>query len=163
MNAILLLTALLVIPAGFLIVMGDDIDPIEEAQRIVRKNAKKSGDRTQLRSRLEELGRASDKEYVDFRIKQYGYCAAAAVLAFTIVLLRMHSVFVAIFSSMLFGIAAYILFDRALTKEVKKRRELIESEFPAVLEILTLAISAGETPMSAMLRIAESADGLLAR
>jgi len=163
MNAILLLTALLVIPAGFLIVMGDDIDPIEEAQRIVRKNAKKSGDRTQLRSRLEELGRASDKEYVDFRIKQYGYCAAAAVLAFTVVLLRMHSVFVAILSSMLFGIAAYILFDRALTKEVKKRRELIESEFPAVLEILTLAISAGETPMSAMLRIAESADGLLAR
>jgi hypothetical protein len=64
MNAILLLTALLVIPAGFLIVFGDELDAIEEAQRAVRKSAKKSNDRTQLRSRLEELGRGSEREYV---------------------------------------------------------------------------------------------------
>ena len=49
MNAILLVTELLVIPAGFLIVIGDEIDAIEEAKRVVRKNARKSGDRTQLR------------------------------------------------------------------------------------------------------------------
>lgn len=49
MNAIFLVTALLAIPAGFLIVLGDEVNPREEAQRIIRKNAKKSGDRTQLR------------------------------------------------------------------------------------------------------------------
>ena len=69
MNTILFITALLAIPAGFLIVIGDEINPIEEAQRYVRKNAKQSGDRTQLRSRLEELGLGSDREYIDFRIK----------------------------------------------------------------------------------------------
>jgi len=163
MNAILLLTALLVIPAGFLIVIGDELDPIEEVQSIVTRNAKKSGDRTQLRARLEELGRTSEREYVDFRIKQYGYCAAAAALSFTVVLLLTQSIFMSLLSAVLLGFVVYILLDRELTKNVKKRRELIESEFPAVLEILTLAISAGETPMSAMLRIAESADGLLAR
>ena len=77
MSAIFLVTALLVIPAGFLIVLGDETDPREEAQRIIRKNAKKSGDRKQLRSRLEELGRGTEREYVDFRIRQYGFCASS--------------------------------------------------------------------------------------
>ena len=163
MNAILLVTALLVIPAGFLIVIGDEIDPLDEAQRIIRKNAKKSGDRTQLRSRLEELGRGTEKEYVDFRIKQYGYCAATSALSFTVVLILMHSPLLAVFSTALLGVLSYALMDRELTKEIKKRRELIESEFPAVIEMMTLAIAAGETPMSAMLRIANSADGQLAK
>jgi tight adherence protein C len=69
----------------------------------------------------------------------------------------------ALFSSALFGVLTYVLMDRELTKDIKKRRELIESEFPAVIEMLTLAIAAGETPMSAMLRIANSADGQLAK
>jgi len=53
-----------------------------------------------------------------------------------------------------------LLTDRSSVnrKDVKKR-QLIEAEFPAVVEMLTLAIAAGETPMSAMLRIANSADG----
>ena len=42
MNAILLVTALLAIPAGFLIGIGDEVDAIEEAQRIAKKSAKKS-------------------------------------------------------------------------------------------------------------------------
>jgi tight adherence protein C len=163
MNAILLVTALFVIPAGFLIVIGDEVDALEEAQRIVKKSAKKSGDRTQLRSRLEELGRDSEREYVDFRIKQYGYCAATSALSFTVVLVLIHSPLLPLFSATLLGVLTYVLLDRELTKEIKKRRELIESEFPAVIEMLTLAIAAGETPMSAMLRIANSADGELAK
>lgn len=69
----------------------------------------------------------------------------------------------ALFSAILFGATTYVLLDRELTKDIKRRRELIESEFPAIIEMLTLAIAAGETPMSAMLRIAESADGQLAK
>jgi tight adherence protein C len=163
MNTILLVTALLVIPAGFLIVLGDEIDPIEQAQRIIRKNARKSGDHTQLRSRLEELGRGSEREYVDFRIRQYGYCAATSALSFTVVLMLTQNPILAVFSAILFGATTYVLLDRELTKDIKRRRELIESEFPAIIEMLTLAIAAGETPMSAMLRIAESADGQLAK
>jgi tight adherence protein C len=56
---------------------------------------------------------------------------------------------------------SYVLLDRELTRNIKKRRELIESEFPAIIEMLTLAIAAGETPLSAMLRIGASADGQL--
>ena len=163
MSAILLVTALLAIPAGFLIVIGDEIDPIADAQRFIRKNTKKSGDRTQLRSRLEELGQGTEKDYVDFRIKQYGFCAATSALSFTVVLVLTQHPALAMFSAALLGVIAYVLLDRELSKDIKKRRELIESEFPAVIEMLTLAIAAGETPMSAMLRIAQSADGQLAK
>jgi tight adherence protein C len=163
MNVILLVTALLVIPAGFLIVIGDEIDPIEEVQRMLRKNAKKSGDRTLLRLRLEELGLGTEKNYIDFRIKQYGYCVSAIALSFAVVLILTQNLALVAFCSILLGVLTYISFDRKLTKDIKKRRELIESEFPAIIEMLTLAIAAGETPMSAMLRIAESADGELAQ
>jgi tight adherence protein C len=163
MNAILLITALLVIPAGFLIVIGDEIDPLEGSQRIVRKNARKSSDRTHLKSRLEELGRGTEKEYVDFRIKQYGYCAATLALSFTLALMFTKDFALATFIAALIGLLVYVLLDRDLTKEIKRRRELIESEFPAVIEMLTLAIAAGETPMSAILRVANSADGQLAK
>jgi tight adherence protein C len=163
MNAILLITALLAIPAGFLIVLGDQTDPIEEARRILRRNAKKSGDRTQLRLRLEELGRGSENEYVDFRIKQYGFCASSFAVSITLFLMLTHSQLLALFGSSLISALVYVFLDRELTKSIKKRRELIESEFPAVVEMLTLAIAAGETPMSAMLRIAESADGQFAK
>ena len=161
MNVVFLVTALLVIPAGFLIVIGDEIDPLVEARRIVRKNARSSGDRTQLRSRLEELGCSTEKDYVDFRIKQYGYSAAASAIGFTVVLMLTHNHSLAIFGSALFAGFSYVLLDRELTKDIKKRRELIESEFPAIIEMLTLAIAAGETPLNAMLRIANSADGQL--
>ena len=161
MILIFLVTGLLVIPAGFLIVIGDEIDPLVEARRIVRKNARSSGDRTQLRSRLEELGCSTEKDYVDFRIKQYGYSAAASAIGFTVVLMLTHNHSLAIFGSALFAGFSYVLLDRELTKDIKKRRELIESEFPAIIEMLTLAIAAGETPLNAMLRISNSADGQL--
>ncbi|MEY4418907.1 MAG: hypothetical protein RIR15_229, partial [Actinomycetota bacterium] len=81
MTLLFLITALLVIPAGFLIVIGDETNPLEDAKRIVKKNAKQSHDRTGLRLRLEELGRGTDKDYEEFRIKQYGYCASSSALS----------------------------------------------------------------------------------
>ena len=61
MSLLFFITALLVIPAALLIVIGDHLDPLEEARRIVRKNAKASDDRSAVRARLEELGRGTEK------------------------------------------------------------------------------------------------------
>ena len=80
MTFLFFVTALLVIPAGVLIVIGDEINPLEEAKRIAKKNAKQSDDRTNVRIRLDELGRGSDKDYEEFRIKQYGYSAATSAI-----------------------------------------------------------------------------------
>lgn len=158
-----LVTALLVIPAAILILLGDQVDPVEDAKRISRKNARASDDRTQLRLRLEELGRSSDRDYEDFRIGQYGYCAGSAAIGFAFFTAISASLFLCFVASMFFGAAIYLLIDRQLTQDVKKRRELIEAEFPAIVEMLTLAIAAGETPMSAMVRVAQSAHGVLSK
>ena len=93
MSAIFLVTALLVFPAALLIVIDDKTAPTEDIQRFFKVKAKKIKDRTQLRSRLEELGRNTEKEYVDFRIKQYGYCASSAALTFVLVILLSQSLF----------------------------------------------------------------------
>ncbi len=162
MITILVLTALLVIPAGFLIVIGDEIDPIEQARKIAKRSAKESVDRTQLRARLAELGQSSDKDYEEFRLRQYGYCAGAAAIGFVLFLAFSQNIFLTTFAAALIALLMYAILDKELTKGVKKRRELIEAQFPAIIEMLTLAIAAGETPLSAMLRIAESAKGALA-
>ncbi|MDE3227952.1 MAG: type II secretion system F family protein [Acidobacteriota bacterium] len=162
MSLLFFITALLVIPAALLIVIGDHLDPLEEARRIVRKNAKASDDRSAVRARLEELGRGTEKEYEEFRVKQYGYSAASASVSLILIFLVSQSFVFAVLVASLLAASMYVMLDRELTKGVKKRRELIEAEFPAIIEMLTLAIAAGETPMSAMLRIAESADGALA-
>jgi tight adherence protein C len=163
MTLLFLLTALLVIPAGFLIVIGDEINPVDEAKRIAKRNAKRSDDRTDLRARLDELGKGSDRDYEEFRIKQYGYSTGAGSITFVLLLLLSQSLPLSILAAIVVSATMYVLLDRELTKNVKKRRELIEAEFPAIIEMLTLAIAAGETPMSSMVRIAESANGALAQ
>jgi tight adherence protein C len=159
----LIVTALLVVPAALLILVGDQVDPLNEARRISRKTARASDDRTQLRIRLEELGKGSDKDYEEFRIKQYGYCAGTAAITLAFLLALSGSLILIVIGSSIASATIYLLIDRQLSQDVKKRRELIEAEFPAVVEMLTLAIAAGETPMSAMLRIANSADGAISR
>lgn len=163
MTLLFLVTALLVIPAGLLIVIGDEVNPMEEALRIARRNARGSDDRTDLRARLEELGKGSDREYEEFRIKQFGYSAAASATFFVLLFIVSSNFLVSLFGSCLTAATMYVLIDRELSKLVKNRRELIEAEFPAIIEMLTLAIAAGETPMSAMLRISQSANGALAQ
>ncbi len=66
MTLLFLVTALLVIPAGFLIVIGDEINPLEEAKRVSKRSAMRSHDRTDLRARLDELGKGSDRDYEEF-------------------------------------------------------------------------------------------------
>jgi tight adherence protein C len=161
--ATILVTALLVIPAAALILVGDRLDPLSEAKSFSRKSARASTDTTKLRIRLEELGKGSANDYEDFRIKQYGYCAGSSALTLAFVTTVSGNLLLALAASVFAGTGIYLLIDRQLTQDVKKRRELIEAEFPAIVELLTLAIAAGETPLSAMLRIANSADGALAK
>jgi tight adherence protein C len=65
--------------------------------------------------------------------------------------------------AVLTSVLLFVGINKELSTRIKKRRLKIEAEFPAIIEMLTLAIAAGETPLSAMLRIAESADGELSK
>ena len=148
MIATLLVTGLLVFPAAALILVGDHLDPLAEAKNFSRKSARSSSDKTNLRIRLEELGKATDLDYEQFRIKQYGYSAGSAAIAFAFIIAVTSNLILAACAIVFAGAGIYLLIDRQLTQDIKKRRELIEAEFPAIVELLTLAIAAGETPLS---------------
>jgi tight adherence protein C len=56
-------------------------------------------------------------------------------------------------------VSTFLLLDFLLTREVKKDREALERELPTVLELLTLAIGAGQPPLSAIIYVTERSTG----
>ena len=163
MLTIILLAMLLAVPGGLLLALDSQGDPFKELERRAKASAGKTHDKSGIHLRLEELGLSSEREYQDFRIRQFGFCAASAAIVMVLALISNQSLVICLLMATLIASLLFVFIDRDLTTRVKKRRQLIEAEFPAVVEMLTLAIAAGETPMSAMLRIADSADGELSK
>ncbi len=123
---------------------------------------KKQSDKSEVLLRLDEIGKASNEAYGEFRYRQLIVACGAALLPFFALFLMLINLLQAISFSLFMGIGAYLIYDRHLSSLVKARRMIIESEFPAVVEMLTLAIAAGETPISAFARIADRSDAYLA-
>lgn len=61
------------------------------------------------------------------------------------------------------AIGAVALFDRAVRRAVLARKERLSDEFPSVVELLAVALSAGESLPGAVTRIAERGSGELAK
>jgi tight adherence protein C len=162
MIQVILVSMLFAIP-GALLIAFNDIDPLTELESRGRKAAVNSRDRTDIHARLEELGKPSERDYQNFRIRQFGYCASGAVLAMVLLLMTGKSLVSTFIFSVMTAVIILVIIDRELTSQIKKHREAIEAQFPAIIEMMTLAIAAGETPMQAMLRIADSAQGELSR
>jgi tight adherence protein C len=53
--------------------------------------------------------------------------------------------------------------EKKLEREVRAHRARLESDFPAVVEMMTLSLSAGESPLVSMERISRTASGSLAQ
>lgn len=125
-----------------------------------RRQAREFPDRTRVRARLAQVGRES--EYENFRIKQISRSLMGAGALFLVALFIADTPFLAAAMSSIVGMGIYFLIDRQLSREVIGYRLAIESEFASVIEMLTLSLSAGETPLSAMTRISLRSRGLLA-
>lgn len=125
--------------------------------------ADRQTDKSEVKNRLEEIGQVSRDAYGEFRYRQMLVASGAVMLPFLALFLMLINLFQAISFSVFMGIGAYFIYDRHLSSLVKERRSAIESEFPTVVEMLTLAIAAGETPISAFARIADRSDSYLAK
>jgi len=123
----------------------------------------KQVDKTEIRSRLEEIGKKSERAYGEFRYMQLMFGAIAALIPFIALFLMVLNLVQALSLSVFLGIGTYMFYDRHLSSLVKERRDLIEAEFPAIVEMLTLAIAAGETPVGAFARIADRSDAYLSK
>lgn len=163
MFTIIFISMLFAVPGGLLFIFDSQDNPFKELERRTKAAIAHTRDKSGVRFRLEELGKSDERDYQNFRIRQIGFCAASSAMVMVLLLASSHGLFAILLLATLIGGFVFVIIDRELSGQVKKRRQIIESEFPAVIEMLTLAIAAGETPMSAMLRIAESADGELAK
>ncbi len=151
----LLPSLLLSSSAVLLLILGDD------PRREVKKIAGRTKDRSLVKSRIYELNRGSQEEYEEFRYLQILSASTSVLVVFALSSLSHQSIVATIFLSISISAASYLFSDRRLTAAVKKQRSAIEAEFPAIIEMLTLAISAGESPLTAFKRIAENSHGHL--
>jgi tight adherence protein C len=127
----------------------------------ITNHFRKRQDRTNVRSRLSRIDR--DGDYESFCIRQVVISSFAGGLSIILGLIILGSSIQVLLISIIFCSSSFVLVDRSLTKEVNRRKSAIENEFAPVIEMLTLSLSAGQTPLGAMDRIAERSDGYLAR
>jgi tight adherence protein C len=119
-----------------------------------------------LEARLVAAGRSPD-EITAFRLSQLAWSVTAVLVAAGgLVLLvaggRVGSPGAAAALLVLAAVAGAVLRDRALTQEVRRRREAIRVGLPSVADLLALAVGSGESPMAALDRVGRVARGPLA-
>ena len=163
MLTIIVISMLFAIPGAIIFTLDSDARPIKELEKQVTSRIARTRDKSDIHMRLEELGKSSEKDYENFRIRQYGYSGASLSMVMVFLVVTDHSLYIALTLASLTGLMIFVIINRELSSQIKIRRLKIEAEFPAVIEMLTLTIAAGETPLSAMLRIAESANGELSK
>lgn len=121
------------------------------------------GGSASVRRRLERAGSSATVE--DFRAEQAMYACVAALAATGWVSLRMaagnQSPVTAVLTVLLAAAGGVVLRDQLLSRAADKRDREILAEFPAVAELLALAITAGEGAAAALERVARLSKGEL--
>lgn len=118
-------------------------------------------DTSRIGERLRELGNTKELAYADFRFQQLSLSLALGLAPFLALYLIQINLLQAIGLSCFLGFGTYLMFDRHLDELVRRREAQMESEFPALVEMLTLAIAAGDTPVSAFDRVTKRSESLL--
>jgi tight adherence protein C len=116
-----------------------------------------------IRERLQQLGKNTDLDYEYFRIAQMTVVVVLNFVLLVIAFLLSFSLLETLLFGSLAALLAVFISEENLKRRVRRRTIEIESEFPAIVEILTLAIAAGESPASALKRISNRAHGHFAQ
>lgn len=127
--------------------------------RLSRFNVSVNG----LQSRLEQAGRSGTA--LEFRAVQFICAALGLVVGLVASLLLLWSgrgnVLAAFAITVGTMLAGYVLYEQQLSSSIKKRQSRILSEFPAIAELMALAVGAGESASSALDRVARQSQGEL--
>ena len=121
-----------------------------------------SRDRGSVQDRLREIGKDSPESFIEFRSKQLANAVLVGAAITLLLILAGKALLSVLLLGSLTAISTYIYVDRTLIKKVDQHKLKVESEFPAVIEMYSLAMSAGETPLAAMERIGRTATGSMA-
>ena len=121
------------------------------------------GGATSVRRRLERADQA--KTVHGFRIEQVLWGVAAFAVAAAYGVIRALTDPGAAVSSLILCLIAFVVGvlarDTHLSNQVKQRERRILAEFPTVVELLALAVAAGESPVAALDRVVRRSGGAL--
>ncbi len=123
------------------------------------------GGTTAIRRRLDAAGRPGGIER--FRAEQLfwaaaGLLAGAALGGLAAQRGRGTPLLTVLVAALAGAVAGALARDRWLSHQIEARSRRIVTEFPTVAELLALAVSAGESPVAALERVARTARGELA-
>ncbi|MHA7305434.1 type II secretion system F family protein [Arthrobacter sp. TMN-49] len=131
----------------------------DAAHRLGRFNVSVHG----LSARLEQAGRSESA--LEFRATQL-LCAGAGLVAGSLVslfLLWQGSINLLGAVALAVGpmVSGYVLYDYLLGTRIRRRQTRMLAEFPALAELMALAVGAGESAASALERVARTSNGVL--
>lgn len=157
MRSTFTITVLLLIPVFLLV--ADDVS----WEKLSLGYLRRLGDRTGARDKLRELGFESDRTYENFRYRQLIliFLALSIELLTAIIFNLAVQLLLAFFTISI--VAILCITEKTLTSEVKIHRDSIDSDYPAIAEVFTLSLSAGESPLTSMQHIASRGSGPLCR
>lgn len=118
-------------------------------------------DRTRIQERLEKIGKGN--QYGEFRNRQFTIASVSALISAVTLLSLQSSAFATLLISISIFLGAHLLVDKRLRVEVNHYRLSVENEFAALIELMTLSLSAGETPLAAMERLSRRSSSALGR
>jgi tight adherence protein C len=123
------------------------------------------GGREVLDRRLAQAGGRRSRE--QFRARQLlagllGALAGASLLAVRLTFAIGPSAVTAAALVVVGAVGGVLLVDAELTRAVRRRETAMIAEFPAVAELLALAVGAGESPRNALERVTRTSTGELA-
>ena len=119
------------------------------------------GDRKSIESRLAQIGKSAGQHYENFRIAQLVYIASLFALMTVLFTIEIIGSAAFLLLLILIPVLVFLFTERTLTQKVESRKREIESEFPTIVEMLTLAVGAGESPATSLKRITQRAHGYL--
>lgn len=116
-----------------------------------------------LGSRLAQAGRSESA--LEFRAVQFLHAAAGLLLGVVVslALLWQGSINIMGAVTLTLGpmVGGYLFYDYLLGVRIKRRQERLLMEFPALAELMALAVGAGESASNALDRVARSSQGVL--
>ena len=157
MRSQLLLSLAILIPIIFI------LNPGFSWEQLSIRYISRVGDKSTVKVKLAELGYNSEIDYENFRYRQLiiSFILATSELLLLLLLeVPLVKIMLVILSSIC---GAIFVTEKKLDKEITLHREHLESDFPAVVEMMTLSLSAGESPLMSMERISRTASGSLSR
>jgi tight adherence protein C len=160
MNSLWMISPFLLAVSGSLVFFSRQ-DDITEIRHSFRKRIVKIKDTSGVRGRLKALG--EEDGYEKFRMLQVTRSLSCSILLFLLTYILENSIFVSTIAMSIAAIGIFLLEDRRLSSRVRRQRIHIEAEFASSIEILTLALSAGVTPLSAMIGISQRSSGLFSK